>query len=80
MKKLLFTAIAMLAFSSASMANTIADDEVIIEEKTIVLRTKTLCELVAELQADNTYNQTGSTSAANLSYMLALTSCVIGGL
>ena len=29
MKKLFFTAIAMVAFSSASMANTIADEEVV---------------------------------------------------
>jgi hypothetical protein len=31
MKKLLFTAIAMVAFSSASMANTIAIEEVVLE-------------------------------------------------
>ncbi|WP_396142920.1 hypothetical protein [Flavobacterium sp.] len=29
MKKLMFTAIALVAFSSASMANTIADEEVV---------------------------------------------------
>jgi hypothetical protein len=33
MKKLLFTAIAMVAFSSASMANTIADEEIIVDNK-----------------------------------------------
>lgn len=33
MKKLMFTAIAMVAFSSVSMANTIADDEVVIIQK-----------------------------------------------
>jgi hypothetical protein len=31
MKKVIFTAIAMIAFSSASMANTIADEEVVTE-------------------------------------------------
>lgn len=39
MKKLVFTAIAMIAFSGAAMANTIADDEVVKEknEKTTIL-------------------------------------------
>ncbi|WP_290831379.1 hypothetical protein [Flavobacterium sp.] len=40
MKKVFFTAIAMIAFSSASMANTIADEEVVvnnIEKKEIVV-------------------------------------------
>lgn len=33
MKKVFFTAIAMVAFSSASMANTIADEEVVVNNK-----------------------------------------------
>ena len=33
MKKVFFTAIAMIAFSSASMANTIADEEVVVNNK-----------------------------------------------
>jgi hypothetical protein len=38
MKKLMFTAIALVAFSSVSMANTIADEEVVKEnEKTIAV-------------------------------------------
>ena len=33
MKKVIFTAIAMIAFSSASMANSIADEEVVVNNK-----------------------------------------------
>ena len=80
MKKVFFTVIAMIAFSSASMANTIADEEIVTEEKKEVAVKKTLCQMIAEIQAENTYNQTGSQSAANTSYQLALTACVLGGL
>lgn len=40
MKKVFFTAIAMIAFSGASMANTIADEEVVVnnKEKVIILK------------------------------------------
>ncbi|WP_298306626.1 hypothetical protein [Flavobacterium sp.] len=40
MKKIMFTAIALVAFSSVSMANTIADDEVVKENeiKKVMLR------------------------------------------
>jgi hypothetical protein len=49
MKKVFFTAIAMIAFSSASMANTIADDEVVIirkneNEKVLVVQQANPCK------------------------------------
>ena len=53
MKKVFFTAIAMIAFSSVSMANTIADEEVVTEEKKEVVfekedkLVKTDCAMVA---------------------------------
>ena len=48
MKKVFFTAIAMIAFSGVSMANTIADEEVVtenskIEVKKILLQEDTKC-------------------------------------
>ena len=45
MKKLFFTAIAFVAFSSLSMANTIEQDKV--EEEAVVLRDN--CTIVAQL-------------------------------
>lgn len=82
MKKLFFTAIALIAFSGVSMANTISEEEVKTNEQAKtneqVIRTNSLCEYVAQLQATNTYNQTGDANAANMSYILALTSCILG--
>jgi hypothetical protein len=40
MKKLLFTVIAMVAFSSASMANTIAVEELVTEKESITVAKK----------------------------------------
>ena len=79
MKKVLFTAIAMIAFSSASLANTIEKEIVLKKEvkKKVVIK-KTMCQIIAEFRAQDTYNQTGSQSAANTSYQLALTSCILG--
>lgn len=60
MKKVIFTAIAMIAFSSASMANTIADEEVNvlkIESINIVKEDTCLDFAIAELEIvdpDNT--------------------------
>jgi hypothetical protein len=78
MKKVFFTAIAMIAFTSVSMANTIADEKVVTEEKKEAAVKKTLCQIIAEFRAQDTYNQTGSQSAANTSYQLALTACILG--
>ena len=75
MKKVIFTAIAMIAFSSASMANTIADEEVVVnnnEKKEVVKVKKTDCCFIYELAFDLAISEgapvESAESAANIAY------------
>ena len=74
MKKVFFTAIAMIAFSSASMANTIAEEEVVVnkEEKKEVVAKKD-CFAFALLIYDivdpnNTMNDEDASTVLNNAY------------
>ena len=63
MKKLLFTAIAIVAFSGVSMANTIADEDVVKENKEAkviqkIMQTDTEC-LMAKFVAYNDSRRAG---------------------
>ena len=61
MKKVFFTAIAMIAFSSASMANTIADEEVVAKELSS-------CQLVSALAYNYGVNEECMTHSEALAY------------
>ena len=90
MKKLLFTAIAMVAFSSASMANTIADakkDNIIKNKKEIktndksslVKRGLTFCQIIGTLASNDVFIATGNTNAATQAGITAQLNCILAG-
>jgi len=76
MKKVFFTAIAMIAFSSASMANTIADEEVVIEEKKEVVVKKDCRQeaMISLEQYEATYGCLDGTQAT-YQYQLYFNKC-----
>lgn len=81
MKKVFFTALAIVAFSSASMANTIADEEVIVEnkkevkEEKVVFRGLGYC-VVKGIQASNdVFVATGNHAAATAAGIVAEAMC-----
>lgn len=79
MKKLIFTAIAMVAFSGASMANTKEEKKVTIETKKVealVLRDKCLDAAVAAYQGS--VASMGETAAMNLALKVLNACCDCG--
>ena len=90
MKKLMFTAIAMVAFSSASMANTIADakkDNTIEDKKEMKTNEKissfkrglTFCQIIGTLAANDVFIATGNTNAATQAGITAQLNCILAG-
>ena len=91
MKKLFFTAIALVAFSSVSMANTIADESVVvpltnsifqnnIENKSnkMVFKALTFCELVGLIVANDYFIETGDAAGATRAGRGAQYACMAG--
>ena len=67
MKKIIFTAIAMIAFSSASMANTIADEEVE-NKKAVVTDCCSIYDLAYTLAIREGASPANADTAANIAY------------
>jgi hypothetical protein len=70
MKKLLFTAVAIVAFSGVSIANTIADEDVVKENKEAkvvqkIMQTDTEC-LMAKFVAYNDSRRAGFSEAVSI--------------
>ncbi|MFY7740000.1 MAG: hypothetical protein ACOVQC_05740 [Flavobacterium sp.] len=70
MKKLMFTAIALVAFSGVSMANTIADDEVVSKKQNNekILKTDSECMKYASLKVEAYESQYGCMTSSQYNY------------
>ena len=86
MKKLFFTAIALVAFSGVSLAGTISNKGIHSnqpkEKKSTnrkVLKNPTFCQLLGTIAANNVFVATGDMNAATNAGIAAQISCILGG-
>lgn len=90
MKKVFFTAIAMIAFSGVSMANTIVVEKKVSEieikkenkrnKKSLPMkRGLTFCEIMGTIAAHDVFIATGNTNAATQAGLTAQLTCILAG-
>lgn len=76
MKKMFFTAIAVVAFSSASMANTIADEEVVNDSKNVSTVVDGGCDHLFQVVFWWSYQRTNNAIASNSMAFAAYDKCL----